>query len=63
MTPNSVRCHQGHSADSGRCSRSGSLRVKLAHVVIFFELLLVLAAIAIIAFSLYVVYRLVNDES
>jgi len=32
-------------------------------VVIFFELLLVLAAIAIIAFSLYVVYRLVNDES
>jgi hypothetical protein len=32
-------------------------------VVIFFELLLVLAAVAIIAFSLYVVYRLVNDES
>lgn len=39
------------------------MRVKLALVVIFFELLLVLAAIAIIAFSLYVVYRLVNDES
>ncbi len=39
------------------------MRVKLAVVVIFFELLLVLAAIAIIAFSLYVVYRLVNDES
>ena len=39
------------------------MRVKLALVVIFFEVLLVLAAIAIIAFSLYVVYRLVNDES
>ena len=47
----------------GRCHRSSRSRVKLGTVVIFFELLLVLAAIAIIAFSLYVVYRLVNDES
>ncbi|SNS39409.1 hypothetical protein SAMN05421642_102192 [Rhodococcoides kyotonense] len=36
---------------------------KLAVVVIFFEVLLALAAVAIIAFSLYVVYRLVTDES
>ncbi|AJW40633.1 hypothetical protein NY08_2617 [Rhodococcus sp. B7740] len=57
------RCHQGHSPDSGRCSRRRSQRVKLALVVIFFEVLLALAAVAIIAFSLYVVYRLVNDES
>lgn len=40
--------------------RAGS---KLVHVVIFFEVLLALAAVAIIAFSLYVVYRLVTDES
>ncbi|MET4046553.1 type II secretory pathway component PulJ [Rhodococcus sp. UYP5] len=32
-------------------------------MVIFFELLLALAAVAIIAFSLYVVYRLVTEES
>lgn len=36
---------------------------KLTVVVIFFEVLLALAAVAIIAFSLYVVYRLVTDES
>jgi len=57
------RCHQGHTSDSGRCSRWETTRVKLDPVVIFFEVLLALAAIAIIAFSLYVVYRLVNDES
>lgn len=32
-------------------------------VVIFFEVLLVLASILIAWFSLYVVYRLVTDES
>lgn len=56
-------CHQCHSAETDRCHRPVSPRVKLGYVVIFFEVLLALAAVAIIAFSLYVVYRLVNDES
>lgn len=43
--------------------RSESGGSKLVDVVIFFELLLALAAVAIIAFSLYVVYRLVTEES
>ncbi|WP_186628925.1 hypothetical protein [Rhodococcus sp. BP22] len=43
--------------------RSESGGSKLGVVVIFFELLLALAAVAIIAFSLYVVYRLVTEES
>lgn len=46
-----------------RGSPRAPARVKLADVVIFFEVLLALAAVAIIAFSLYVVYRLVSDES
>ncbi|AMY52126.1 hypothetical protein A3L23_00773 [Rhodococcoides fascians D188] len=58
-----VVCHQCHSAETDRCRRPVSPRVKLGSVVIFFEVLLALAAVAIIAFSLYVVYRLVNDES
>ena len=37
--------------------------VYTGHVVIFFEVLLVLASILIAWFSLYVVYRLVTDES
>jgi hypothetical protein len=50
----------------GRRARSSVIRPagsKLGDVVIFFEALLALAAVAIIAFSLYVVYRLVTDES
>lgn len=46
-----------------RISVGGRTRSKLQLVVIFFEVLLALAAVAIIAFSLYVVYRLVTDES
>lgn len=58
-----VVCHQCHIAETDSCHRPVSPRVKLGSVVIFFEVLLALAAVAIIAFSLYVVYRLVNDES
>ncbi|SIS17203.1 hypothetical protein SAMN05445060_3222 [Williamsia sterculiae] len=32
-------------------------------MVIFFEVLLVLASVAIVWFGLYVLYRLVTDES
>ena len=46
-----------------RISSRGPSGSKLGDVVIFFEVLLALAAVAIIAFSLYVVYRLVTDES
>lgn len=46
-----------------RISSRGPSGSKLSDVVIFFEVLLALAAVAIIAFSLYVVYRLVTDES
>lgn len=48
---------------SGRGSILDMAGVKLGDVVIFFEVLLAVAAVAIIAFSLYVVYRLVTDES
>lgn len=48
---------------SGRSSILDLAGVKLGDVVIFFEVLLAVAAVAIIAFSLYVVYRLVTDES
>ncbi|GAC48059.1 hypothetical protein GOACH_04_04570 [Gordonia aichiensis NBRC 108223] len=40
-----------------------SQRATIAIVVIFFEILLVLAAVAITWFALYVLYRLVTDES
>jgi len=36
---------------------------RLTPVVIFFEILLVLAAVLITWFAVYVLYRLVNDES
>lgn len=32
-------------------------------MILFFESLLVVATIAIVAFSIYVLYRLVTDES
>lgn len=47
----------------GRDSRIECSGSKLGSVVILFEVLLALAAVAIIAFSVYVVYRLVADES
>ncbi len=50
----------GHRPTSaGPCNRA----VYTGGVVIFFEVLLVLASILIAWFSLYVVYRLVTDES
>lgn len=36
---------------------------RITHVVLFFEILLVLAAILITWFAVYVLYRLVTDES
>ncbi|WP_260840313.1 MULTISPECIES: hypothetical protein [Gordonia] len=36
---------------------------KLTAVVIFFEILLVLASVLITWFAVYVLFRLVNDES
>jgi hypothetical protein len=53
-------CAHPHKDRSAAGTNPGS---KLFLVVIFFEVLLALAAVAIIAFSLYVVYRLVTDES
>lgn len=54
---------QSRCASGRPISSRGSSGSKLSDVVIFFEVLLALAAVAIIAFSLYVVYRLVTDES
>lgn len=34
-----------------------------ARVILFFESLLVVATVAIVSFSFYVIYRLVTDES
>lgn len=36
---------------------------RIVHVVLFFEILLVLAAVLITWFAVYVLYRLVTDES
>lgn len=36
---------------------------RIVHVVLFFEILLVLAAVLITWFAGYVLYRLVTDES
>ena len=36
---------------------------RLRPVVLFFEILLGLASLLIVWFALYVIYRLVNDES
>ncbi len=38
-------------------------RRRIDDVVIFFEVLLVLATLAIVWFGLYTLYRLINDES
>jgi hypothetical protein len=37
--------------------------IRLDHVVLFFELLLVAATVVITWFALYAVYRLITDES
>lgn len=44
-------------------STASSRRARIYPVVIFFEILLVLAAVLITWFALYVLYRLVTDES
>ncbi|MGV9482185.1 hypothetical protein ACWDNR_22305, partial [Gordonia aichiensis] len=44
-------------------STASQRRSRIYAVVIFFEILLVLAAVAITWFALYVLYRLVTDES
>lgn len=61
--PNTVTRHYRGVPPIGRISSRGASGSKLGSVVIFFEVLLALAAVAIIAFSLYVVFRLVTDES
>jgi len=40
-----------------------TFRRRIDVVVIFFEILLVLATLAIVWFGLYTLYRLINDES
>ena len=47
----------------GRGSIVDAGEAKLCVVVIFFEVLLALASVMIAWFSVYVVYRLVTDES
>jgi len=44
-------------------SSSGSPRSKLGVVVLFFEIMLVAAVVLIAWFALYVLYRLLTDES
>lgn len=44
-------------------STASQRRSRIYAVVIFFEILLALAAVAITWFALYVLYRLVTDES
>jgi hypothetical protein len=48
---------------SGAIVVGAAVRRRLADVVIFFEVLLVIATVAITWFGLYVVYRLITDES
>lgn len=38
-------------------------RHRLIHVVLFFEIMLVLATVVISWFALYALYRLITDES
>ena len=40
----------------------GSADDRLEHVVLFFEILLIVAVVVITWFALYAVYRLITDE-
>jgi hypothetical protein len=47
----------------GPWKRRGHSAARLAAVVLFFEILLVVAVVVITWFALYALYRLITDES
>lgn len=52
-------CHEGHTPRR----RPDHAGVRISLVVLFFEILLILAAVLITWFGVYTLYRLVTDES
>jgi hypothetical protein len=50
-------------SDGGRRESPAPRAAKLAAVVLFFEIMLVAAVVVITWFALYVLYRLITDES
>jgi hypothetical protein len=58
-----LKVHVEDLSDGGRRESPAPRAAKLAAVVLFFEIMLVAAVVVITWFALYVLYRLITDES